>query len=51
MSVTIAKYIFDGPFATIDKLTGKQGVYAVIGKTEGKLYFGSMQYVVVNIDL
>jgi hypothetical protein len=51
MSFTIAKYEFDRPFATIDKLTDKQGIYADIGKIEGEFYFGSMQFVVVNINL
>jgi len=30
MAIQLGKYLFDGPFASIDKLKNKPGVYAII---------------------
>jgi hypothetical protein len=38
MPITIAKYTFDGPYTSVDKLEDRSGVYAIICQKEGKNY-------------
>ena len=39
MSITIGKYIFDGPYATEEYLEYRSGIYAILDKrSDGKYY-------------
>ncbi len=38
MSITIAGYSFDGPYASTDKLEDKSGVYAILDYKDNKYY-------------